>query len=275
MLIDTHIHLYSKKFDADREAVIRRAHEAGVQVLVLPGIDVDTTERAVHLARRHPGVFAMAAIHPSEARSADAKALGAIRRWCDDEAVVAVGETGLDYYWDRSFDAEQQTAFRHHVRIALEVDLPLVLHSRDKKDRTEVHEDLVRILQEERAASGAPERLRGIFHCFGGPAWLPEEAARLNFMLGVGGTLTFRNGGVPEMLEGVPLSQIVLETDAPYLAPEPHRGKRNEPAWIRHVAEKLAAVKGVTVEVVENVTSENARQLYGLREHVAPGGRST
>ena len=264
MLIDTHIHLYSKKFDEDREAVIERARDGGVGVLVLPGIDARTTELAVLLSRKYPFIFAMAAIHPGEVKGAGESDFDAVRRWCDDPSVVAVGETGLDYYWDRSYDASQKTSFRRHIRMALETNLPLVLHSRDKQGRTEVYEDIVHILDEERNASSYPERLRGIFHCFGGPAWLPAEAERLGFLLGVGGTLTFRNSGVAALLEDVPLDRLVLETDAPYLAPEPFRGKRNEPAWMRHVADRLAAVKEVPVDEVARITTDNAIRLYGL-----------
>ncbi|HEX7071395.1 MAG TPA: TatD family hydrolase [Rhodothermales bacterium] len=264
MLIDTHIHLYSKKFDDDRDAVIQRAREAGVEILVLPAVDVPSIEASVELSERHGGVHAMAAIHPTETREATDADFEAVRSWCGHASIVAVGETGLDYYWDRSFDAQQHEFFRRHIRLAMEADLPLVLHSRDKKDRTEVHEVMVRMLNEERAASEHPERLRGVFHCFGGPDWLPAEAEKLGFVLGIGGTLTFKNGGVDRLVADVPLSRIVLETDAPYLAPEPHRGRRNEPAFVRLVAERLADLKGVSVEEVERVTTENAKRLYRL-----------
>ena len=264
MLIDTHIHLYSRKFDADREQVVMRAREAGVEMLVLPAIDVATIRQAVELARQFDGVYAMAALHPTETNGATDEDLDAVREWCSDPHVVAVGESGLDYYWDRSFDQTQRDFFRRHAELAIEVDLPLILHSREKKNTGEVQEHMVRILQEVRAASAHPERLRGIFHCFGGPDWLPEEAASLQFLLGVGGTLTFKNSGVDALVAEVPLSQIVLETDAPYLAPVPHRGKRNEPAHVRIVAEKLAEVKGVPVAEVEQVTTETARRLYKI-----------
>ncbi len=265
MLIDTQIQLYSKKFEYDLESVIERARSEGVEILLVPGIDVPTTERAIELARRYPGhVYAMAAIHPSETREVGEEQFDAIRTLCEVQEVVAVGETGLDYYWDRSFDDTQQAAFRTHIQSSLQMDLPLVLHSRDKKDRWEVHEDMVRILDDERAASDFPERLRGVFHCFGGPDWLPGEAEKLGFMLGIGGTLTFRNSGVAELLEDVPLSQIILETDAPYLAPVPHRGRRNEPAYVRLVASHLSGIKGVPVQEIERVTTANAQRLFGL-----------
>lgn len=258
MLIDTHAHLYHHRFDEDREEAIRRAREAGVETIVLPAIDVASIGAAVALCERHEGIYAMAALHPSETKEAAEEDFEEVAAWCDHECVVAVGESGLDYHWDRSFDVQQHAFFRRHIRLAIERDLPLILHNR------EASADLVRILREERAASDRPERLRGIFHCFGGPASLAEEAAELGFLLGLGGTLTFKNSGVREAVADVPMERIVLETDAPFLAPVPNRGKRNEPAYVRYVAETLAETKGLTVAEVERITTENARRLFGL-----------
>ncbi|AEN72627.1 hydrolase, TatD family [Rhodothermus marinus SG0.5JP17-172] len=257
-LIDTHVHLYLEAFDEDRDEVVASAREAGVVAMVLPAIDVPSVHRALALCDRYPGVYAMAALHPSETRTATEADFKEIVRLCDDPRVVAVGESGLDYYWDRSFDERQQFFFRKHIRLAIEKDLPLILHNR------EASEDLVRILREERAASAHPERLRGIFHCFTGPAWVAEAAAELGFLLGIGGILTFKKSGLAELVRTLPLEQMVLETDAPFLAPVPHRGRRNEPAYVRHVAEKLAEVKGVPLEEVTRVTTENARRLFRL-----------
>jgi TatD DNase family protein len=206
----------------------------------------------------------MAALHPSETKEAEVVDFQAVVDLCERPEVVAVGESGLDYYWDRSFDERQQEFLRRHVRLAIETDLPLILHSRDKKDREEVFEDLVRILTDEQEAHPQGERLRGIFHCFGGPPWLAEQAATLGFLVGIGGTLTFKNSGVDAVVRDVPMEQIVLETDAPFLAPTPHRGKRNEPAYVRLVAEKLADLKGLTVEEVARITTENAVRLFRL-----------
>lgn len=266
MLIDTHIHLYSQKFDSDRDEVVRRASDAGVGIMILPAIDVRTTEAAIALAQRYPGVHAMAALHPSEAAGATEEDFEHIERLCSDPFVVAVGESGLDYYWDRSFDQAQKHALDRHIQIAKKSRLPLILHSRDKQGSMEVFEDLVEILREAYASdhSTDADAPRGIFHCFGGPSWLPAVASELKFLLGIGGTLTFKNGGVAAMLEEVPLDQIVLETDAPYLAPEPHRGRRNEPSNIPVIAKKLAEVKGVTLEEVAAVTTHNASRIFGL-----------
>ena len=264
MLIDTHAHLYLDRFADDREAVLARARAADVQAIVLPAIDVPSIHQALELCERHEGLYAMAALHPSETQAATEADLEAVAALCDHPRVVAVGESGLDYYWDRSFDERQHHFLREHVRLAIAKDLPLILHSRDKKGREDVFEDLVRILEEERRTSGQPDRLRGIFHCFGGPAWLAERARATGFLVGLGGTLTFKNGGVADVVRDVPMEQIVLETDAPYLAPAPHRGKRNEPAYVRLVAEKLAEVKGTSVEEVARITTANARRLFGL-----------
>ncbi len=265
MLIDTHAHVYHDRFADDLAAVIERARAAGVGAVLLPAIDVASIRAALDLAEQHPGFFyAMAALHPSEVQSATDADFETVAELAARPGVVAVGESGLDYYWDRSFNAKQHDFLRRHARLAIERDLPLVLHNRDEKGSDAASEDLVRILQEERDRYPQGERLRGVFHCFGGPPWLAEAVLELGFHVGLGGTLTFKNGGVPEAVADVPLERIVLETDAPYLAPAPHRGKRNEPAYVRLVAERLAAVRGLPVEEVERATTANARALFGL-----------
>lgn len=257
-LVDTHVHLYLDAFEADRDEVVHRARQAGVVAMVLPALDVPSVHQALALCDRYPGLYAMAALHPSETKKATEADFEQIARLCEDPRVVAVGESGLDYYWDRSFEERQQQFFRKHIRLAIEKDLPLILHNR------EAAEDLVRILHEERAATSHPERLRGIFHCFTGPAWVAQAAAELGFLLGIGGVLTFKKSGLAELVRALPLEQVVLETDAPFLAPTPHRGKRNEPAFVRYVAEKLAELKGVSLEEVARITTANACKLFRL-----------
>lgn len=258
MLVDTHTHVYHRRFHGEEDAAIARAKDAGVTHLFLSAIDVPSIHQALALCERHEGVYAMTALHPTETKEATDADFAAVVDFCSHPKVVAVGESGLDYYWDRSFNAIQHDFFRRHIRLALAEDLPLILHNRNATD------DLVRILREERAASDHPERMRGIFHCFGGPAAAAEDAAELGFLVGLGGTLTFKNAGVAEAVADVPLSQIVLETDAPFLAPVPFRGKRNEPAYVTYVAEKLAEVKGVPLETVAEVTTANALRLFGV-----------
>lgn len=257
-LVDTHVHVYLDAFDADREQVLDRAREAGVRGFFLPAIDVRSIHAALELARRHDDVWVMAALHPSETKTAGDDDFRAVEDLSREPRVAAIGETGLDYYWDRSFDERQQEMLRRHVRLAWERDLPLVFHTRESL------EDVVRIVREERERLDRPERIRGIFHCFGGT---PEQAGSvldLGFHLGIGGSLTFRNGGVPAGIADVPLERIVLETDAPYLAPVPFRGKRNEPAHVALVARFLAELRGLEPETVADVTTATAEELFSV-----------
>lgn len=257
MLIDTHAHLYLDRFDEDRDAVIARAREAGVTRILMPAIDVPSIHRAIELSERHEGLYAMAALHPSETKEATEADFAEVAALCDHPKVVAVGESGLDYYWDRSFDERQQHFFRLHIRLAIEKDLPLILHNREATD------DLVRILEEERAASEHPGRLRGIFHSFEQTVEVAQRAEALGFLIGLGG-LFVNKKRVARAVRAVPMKQIVLETDAPFLAPDPMRGKRNEPAFLPFIAEKLAAVKGISFEAVAQITTENALRLFHL-----------
>jgi TatD DNase family protein len=258
MLVDTHAHLYLDRFDDDRDLVLQRARDAGVETIVMPAIGVPSIRQAVDLARAHEGLYAMAGLHPSETEDATEADFEAVREWCDRDKVVAVGESGLDYYWDRSFDDRQQAFFRRHIRLAIEADLPLVIHNR------EATEDILDILEEERAASDAPEKMRGILHCYVDPPAVAERAWELGFYVGVGGIMTFSNSAVDDHVKEVPLERIVVETDSPYLAPEPNRGDRNEPAYVRHVADTLARIKDVPIQEVEAVTTANARDIYEL-----------
>jgi TatD DNase family protein len=263
-LVDTHTHLYLDRFDADRDACAQRARDAAVDTLVLPAIDVPSIHAALALCDRYERTYAMSALHPSETKTATDDDFEAVRALCDDPRVVAVGESGLDYFWDRSFDDAQHDFLRRHVRLALDTDLPLVLHTRDKRGEVSVFEDTLRILREERARHERGKHLRGIFHCFSGPLEIAREVLDLGFLLGIGGVITFKNGGLAEVAAELPLEAFVLETDAPFLAPAPHRGKRNEPAYTRLVAEKLAEVKAVPLEEVARVTTRNATELFGI-----------
>lgn len=258
MLIDTHTHLYHHKFDDDRDAVVARAREAGVSQMVLPAIDVASIRDAIELSETHEGVFVMSALHPSEVKDATDADFQAVIELAAHPNVVAIGESGLDYYWDRTFDDKQQDYLRRHIRLAVETDLPLILHNR------EATADIIRILAEERAKLEKPERLRGILHCFVDDAETAHRASDLGFLVGIGGIVTFKNSTLAEAVADIPLNQIVLETDAPFLAPHPYRGKRNEPAYVRLVAEKVAEVKGIGLEEVADVTSRTARALFAL-----------
>ncbi len=257
-MIDTHVHIYHEQFDADRHEAIHRAFDAGVKRMLLPAIDVASIHAALDLCARYDGLYAMSALHPSETRDADDRAFDQIVQLCRESRVVAVGETGLDYYWDRSFDDRQQEFLRRHIHLAVETDLPLVLHNRDAGD------DLVRIISEERAKLDAPEKLRGVFHFFGGPAELVGAIDDLGFYYGIGGTLTFKNSGVADIVRDIPVERIVLETDAPFLAPAPMRGKRNEPSYLPLVCRRLSEIKGLPVRDVIEATVANAETMFRL-----------
>lgn len=261
MLVDTHAHLYLDQFSEDRDEVLERARDTGVETIVMPAIDVPSVKQAVELCGQHDGLYAMTALHPSETEEATDADFSAVREWCDHPSVVAVGESGLDYYWDRSFDDRQKTFFRRHIHLAIETDLPLVIHNREATG------DILDILEEERRRTDRPDRMRGILHCYVDPPAVAERAWDLGFYVGVGGIMTFSNSDVDEYVSDVPLEHIVVETDSPYLAPEPNRGDRNEPAYVRHVAERLAEVKDLPIAEVERVTTENARAIYNLPDH--------
>ncbi len=263
-LVDTHVHLYADAYDADRDAVVARAREAGVTTMILPAVDPASIEASLALADRHDGVYAMAGLHPTYVQDCPPDALAAVQAALSAPRVLAVGETGLDYYWSREHITLQQSSLREHARLAVLHGLPLVLHIRDQKGSDACAEDVVRILRETRETVPGGDALRGVFHCFGGPPWLAAEALDLGFHVGLGGTLTFKNAGVPEAIADIPLDRIVLETDGPYLAPVPHRGQRNEPAYVALVAARLAEVLGMTVEAVAEATTANARALFGL-----------
>ncbi|MBL7977299.1 MAG: TatD family hydrolase [Bacteroidetes Order II. Incertae sedis bacterium] len=258
MFIDTHAHLYLPQFDQDRDEMIQRAFDSGVHRVVMPAIDIKSIEAALVLADQYDGLYVMSAIHPSDVKDATDRDFEHIVAFCAHPKVVAVGESGLDYYWDRTFDEKQQDFFRRHIRLAIEQDLPLVIHNR------EASEDVVRLLREEKRVHSNGERLKGIFHCFSGPVWVAEAALDLGFHLGLGGVLTYKKSTVPEDIARVPLDRLVLETDAPFLAPQPRRGKRNEPSFVPWVAEKLAEVKGVSVSAIAEMTTRNAEKLFRL-----------
>ncbi len=262
ILVDTHVHLTADAYDADREAVVQRAVDDGVTQFVVPAVDLASVDAALALAERVPGVFVMAGIHPTYLADAPPDAVAQIEPLLQFGPVVAVGETGLDYYWSREHVAAQKASLREHARLAARYGLPLSLHNRDQKGSEASSRDLVRILSEVRDEGLGP--LGGVFHCFGGSPWLAREVLDLGFHIGLGGTLTFKNARVADAIADVPLDRIVLETDGPYLAPAPHRGQRNEPAYVAIVAQRLAEVRGLTVEEVAEATTRTARQLFNL-----------
>lgn len=263
MLIDTHTHLDDTRYDGDREAMIARAREAGVGTFITIGCDLATSKAAVELADRYPFVYASIGVHPHEVRHIDDGWYDEFRRLARHPKVVAYGEIGLDYHYNHSPPTLQRERFREQIQLARELTLPVVIHTR------EAQEDTIAILKEEQAAD-----VGGVFHCFTGDAWLAKDGLDLGFHLSFSGVVTFQNATMlREIVATVPMDRILIETDCPYLTPVPHRGKRNEPAYVRLVAETIASVKStaapVSVDEVGRLTSANACRLFRL-PHESP-----
>jgi TatD DNase family protein len=254
VLIDTHAHIYSEEFDADRNEAITKAWSNGVQKILMPAIDSSSHGSMMQLEEVHPGkCIAMMGLHPCYVKDNYEQELSLVEEWLGKRKFVAVGEIGLDFYWDLSFKDQQYIAFHRQVELALKYDLPIVIHSRNSID------ECIELIRGHQAGG-----LRGVFHCFSGNLQQAQQIVGLGFYLGIGGVLSFKNSGLDKVLAEMDLERVVLETDAPYLAPVPYRGKRNEPAYTRLVADKLAAIKGMTVEEVAEITTRNAQELFGL-----------
>jgi TatD DNase family protein len=252
-LIDTHCHLYSKEFDRDREEMIQRAEKEGIERFYLPMVDSGSRASLLELEARHPDkCIGMTGLHPCSVKENYTTELRIVEEDLSRRPWAAVGEIGLDFYWDRTFECQQYEAFHLQIDWALHYRLPIVIHSRDSMKES------IGVVREHQKGG-----LRGIFHCFGSTIGDARAIVELGFYLGIGGVLTYKNSGLPDVLREIPLEHVVLETDAPYLAPVPFRGKRNESAYLKYVVEKLAEVKGVSIEDVAAVTTENARKLFG------------
>jgi TatD DNase family protein len=251
-LIDTHCHLYDKALAEDIENIMQRAKAAGVYRFYLPAIDRQSEGSMLELEKRYPGIcFAMQGLHPCSVKSDVNDALKHVEQSLAGRLFAAVGEIGLDFYWDRSFEKEQYRAFHQQVDWALSLDLPIVIHSRDSIEQT------IGVVREHQKGN-----LHGIFHCFNEDENAAKEIVALGFYLGIGGTVTYKKSKLPDALKNIPLENIVLETDAPYLPPVPFRGKRNESSYIVYVAEKLAEIKGMRVEDVAAITTANALRIF-------------
>jgi len=258
MLIDTHTHLDDARYDSDREAIIARAREAGVDAVITIGCDLATSEAAIALADRYPFVYASVGVHPHEAKRIGDGWYDEFRRLAKRRKVVAYGEIGLDYHYNHSSPNVQRDRFREQVALARELQLPLVVHTR------EAQEDTIAILREEKASD-----VGGVFHCFSGDAWLAKDALDLGFYLSFSGILTFQNATMlRDIAKTVPLDRLLIETDCPYLSPVPHRGKRNEPAYVAFVAQQLAHIladdPAISVDTIGHITTENAKRLFKI-----------
>jgi len=254
IFIDTHTHLYLNAFDDDREDVVNKAIEKNIEIMLLPNIDRTSMESMHSLCQKFPdNCFPMMGLHPTSVKDDFLEELSIIRDQFASNEYVAVGEIGIDLYWDKKFVREQEIAFRNQVDMALEMNLPVVIHSRESIDL------LISILSKYNKSG-----IRGVFHCFTGTIEQAQKIIDLGFYLGIGGVLTFKNSKLDEVIRRIDLDHILLETDAPFLAPVPYRGKRNESAYIRLIARKLADIKSVSIEEVAERTTSNARDLFGI-----------
>lgn len=253
MYFDTHAHYDSSKFDADRDAVLRALPESGVTIVVDPGDNAERSRRAVELAQQYPHVYAAVGWHPEEAENWDENSLPAIRELAKQPKVCAIGEIGLDYYWDTTYRERQKEMFRAQIELALELDLPVIVHDR------EAHGESLEIVRDYPA-------LRGVFHCFSGSVEMAQELLRRGWYLGFDGPITYKNAArAPEVIRICPMERILLETDSPYLAPVPNRGKRNDSRNLPYIAATVARIKDMPVEAVAAQTMENGKKLFGIR----------
>jgi TatD DNase family protein len=251
-LIDTHCHLYVPEFAEDIDAVIQRALKAGIIRFYLPAIDLKSENALLNLEKRYPDIcFAMQGLHPCSVKDDVEDALLHIEQSLAQRRFSAMGEIGLDFYWDRSFEKEQYIAFRQQIEWAKHFDLPIVIHSRDSIEQT------ISVVREHQNGN-----LRGIFHCFNEAEEQANEIVSLGFYIGIGGTLTYKNSKLPDALRNISMENIVLETDSPYLPPVPFRGKRNESSYLVYVAEKMAEIKGISPEEVASITTANALKIF-------------
>ena len=252
-LIDTHCHLYGKEFTRDLEEVFQRAGNDGVERFYLPAIDSHCQDALLALEARYPGkCFGMTGLHPCHVKEDHVSELQFVEDELARRSWVALGEIGLDFYWDRTFEAAQYAAFHKQIEWALHYDIPIVIHSRESMKES------IGVVREHQQG-----KLRGIFHCFSGDAQAARAIVELGFFLGIGGVLTYKNSGLSDAIRDIGLENLVLETDAPYLAPVPFRGKRNESSYLKYIAAKLAEVKGISVEEVARITTENAQKIFG------------
>ena len=255
VLFDTHAHLgLESYYDEDRESVIARAAEAGVREIATVGIDLEESRKAVEIARKHEGIYAVVGVHPHEAKTLSPRVMKELESLAKEEKVVACGEIGLDFYRNLSPKDVQIQAFRQQIQLAKRLGLPIVIHDR------EAHEETLRVLKEEKA-----EDVGGILHCFSGDVRMAWDCIAMGFLISIPGTVTFKNAKkIQKVAREVPLDYLIVETDCPFLTPAPYRGKRNEPAFVRYTAEAVAGLKEVPLEEVAEAATRNARMVFKI-----------
>lgn len=255
MLFDTHMHVNAEQFADDRDEVIKRAFDTGVKYMVIVGFDRETIPLAIEIAEQYETIYAAVGWHPVDAIDMTDEELAWIEELSAHPKVVAIGETGLDYHWDKSPKEIQKEVFRKQIRLAKKVNLPIIIHNR------EATEDIIEVLQEEDA-----KQVGGIMHCYNDSAKYVQACLDMNFYISFGGTVTFKNAPLPkEAAVQVPFDRLLVETDAPYLAPHPNRGKRNEPAYVKLVAEKIAELREMPFDEISKITTENALNLFKIK----------
>ena len=253
-IIDTHTHLYVKQFKEDIDIVIQRSIDKGINKFIFPAIDSSHFNDMHNLKDKYPdNIYLMSGLHPTDVKEDFKDELEFVVNSLKTHDYVAIGEIGIDLYWDKTYLNEQQEAFRFQIRLAIKNDLPIVIHCRD------AFNEIFEILDKENCP-----KLRGVFHCFTGTLEQAKRAIDLGFILGVGGVVTFKNGGIDKFLNQIDLKHIVLETDSPYLAPVPFRGKRNESSYIVYVIDKLSEIYGLSKEEIASVTTKNAKKVFAL-----------
>jgi TatD DNase family protein len=252
-MIDTHTHLYLDDFKADIQEVMSRARAAGVEKFYLPNIDSSSIKDLLNIEQQFPGeCIGMMGLHPCSVKENVADELKLVEDWLKKRPFAAVGEIGLDYYWDKTFIDDQKHAFRQQIEWAKQLNLPIVIHSRDSM------QDCIDLVREQQNG-----KLRGIFHCFGGTLEEAKQIMDLGFLMGIGGVVTYKKSGLADVLPSIPLDYLVLETDAPYLTPVPFRGKRNEPSYLKYVVDKMAEAMNYSAEEIAIQTTRNAQNLFG------------
>jgi TatD DNase family protein len=254
IITDTHTHLYSEQFNEDRNEMMQRALDKGVSRFFIPAIDSNYLEAMLDLEKAFPkNVFLMMGLHPTHVNENVKEELAFVKKWLDKRTFYAVGEIGIDLYWDKTFLIQQQQAFKTQIQWAKEKNLPIVIHCRDAFD------EIFEILETEK-----DDKLYGIFHCFSGNIEQAKKAISYNMKLGIGGVVTFKNGKIDQFLAEIPIEHLVLETDAPYLAPTPYRGKRNESSYITKVLDKLADIYKLTPQEIAAITTQNSKDVFGI-----------
>jgi len=252
--IDTHTHLYLPEFDQDRDQVIKNAMDHNVQKMLLPNVDSTTINPLMDLVKKYPSnCFPMMGVHPTSVRVDYEKELDIVESWLKKEKFIAIGEIGMDLYWDKTFQKQQEEVFRRQLNLAKKYNLPVVIHARESFD------EIFKIVDDE-----MDDRLTGVFHAFTGDNNQAAQIVHWGFKIGIGGIITFKNAGLDNVVRNIDINHIVLETDSPYLTPVPKRGKRNQSAYVHYIAEKIALIKEISIEKVANITTDNAKQLFKL-----------